>query len=113
MEIDLIKNLALPTVLIAPAEMSSINNTIMSIQQAQNNNIDLRGVVLSTDTGLVQEESVTIRMIKEYTDIKVAGLFNKMKDAVEINPNDIIANIITDVDIQQLFKIPIAKLQQY
>ena len=113
MEVDLIKNLALPVVLVAPAEMSSINNTIMSIQQAQNNDIDLRGIVLSTDIGLVQEESVTIRMINEYTGIKVAGLFNKMKDAIEINPNDVIANIITDVDIQELFKIPIAKLQQY
>lgn len=111
MEADMIKNLSLPTVLVAPAEMSAINNTIMSIQQAQNSGVELRGVVLSTYEGLVQEEAVTIKMIKEYTDVKVSGLFNKLKDAFEVNPNDVIANIITDVDIQDLFKIPIAKLQ--
>ncbi len=111
LEADLVKNLSLPIVLVAPAETAALSNTLMAIQQAQNNGVNLRGVVLSTSEGLVGEESVTIKLIKEYTDAKICGIFNKLKDAFEVNPNDIIANIITDVDIQQLFQVPIAKLR--
>ncbi len=111
LEADLVKNLSLPVVLAAPAETSSINNTIMAIQQAQNSGVELRGVVLSSSVGLVAEESATIKLIQEYTGANVKGIFNKLKDEFEVNPNDIIANIITDVDIQELFKVPIAKLK--
>ena len=111
LEADLVRNLSLPVVLVAPAESESINNTIMAINQAQNSNIELRGVVLSTSVGLVNQESLTIKLIQEYTGARVCGIFNKLKDEFEVNPNDIIANIITDVDIQGLFRVPIAKLQ--
>lgn len=111
LEADLVKNLSLPVVLVAPAEVGAINNTIMAIQQAQNSGVELRGIVLSTSVGLVGEESATIKLIQEYTGAKVKGIFNKLKDEFEVNPNDIIANIITDVDIQDLFKVPIAKLK--
>lgn len=110
LEADLVKNLSLPVVLVAPAESVSINNTIMAIQQAQNSGVALRGVVLSTSAGLVDEESTTIRLIQEYTGARVCGIFNKLKDEFEVNPNDVIANIITDVDVQKLFQVPIAKL---
>ena len=111
LEADLVKNLSLPVVLVAPAESSSINNTIMALQQAQNSGVSLRGVVLSTSAGLVDEESVTIRLIQEYTGVRVCGIFNKLKDEFEVNPNDVIANIITDVDVQYLFNVEIAKLK--
>lgn len=111
LEADLVRNLSLPVVLVAPAESESINNTIMAINQAQNSNIELRGVVLSTSVGLVNQESLTIKLIQEYTGARVCGIFNKLKDEFEVNPNDVIANIITDVDIQGLFRVPIAKLQ--
>ncbi len=111
LEADLVKNLSLPVVLVAPAQVSSINNTIMAVQQAQNSGVELRGIVLSTSEGLVGEESATIKLIQEYTGARVKGIFNKLKDEFEVNPNDIIANIITDVDIQELFKVPIAKLR--
>lgn len=111
LEADLVKNLSLPVVLIAPAQTDSINNTIMAVQQAQNSGVILRGVVLSSSAGLVGEESATIRLLKEYTGVKVCGIFNKLKDELEINPNDIIANIITDVDVQQIFNVKIGKLQ--
>lgn len=110
LEADLVKNLSLPVVLVAPAESAYINNTIMAIQQAQNSGVVLRGVVLSTSAGLVDEESMTIRLIQEYTGARVCGIFNKLKDEFEVNPNDVIANIITDVDIQDIFRVPIAKL---
>lgn len=111
LESDLVKNLSLPVVLVAPANTESINNTIMALQQAQNCGVDLRGVVLSTSAGLVGEESATIKLIQEYTGVRVCGIFNKLKEEIEVNPNDIIANIITDVDIQYLFNVKIGKLQ--
>ena len=83
----------------------------MAIQQAQNSGVSLRGVVLSTSAGLVDEESVTIKLIQEYTGVRVCGIFNKLKDEFEVNPNDVIANIITDVDVQYLFNVEIAKLK--
>lgn len=110
LEADLVKKLDLPVVLVAPAQTSSINNTIMAIQGAQNGGVNLRGVVLSSGEGLVSEESITIKMVEEYTNVRVRGIFNKLKDALEFNPNDVIANIVTDVDVQALFQVPIAKL---
>ncbi len=111
LEADLVRNLSLPVVLVAPAESCAINNTIMSVQQAQNSGVNLRGIVLATSEGLVNEESLTIKLIQEYTGARVCGLFNKLKEACEVMPDDVIANILTDVDIQDLFRIEIAKLK--
>ncbi len=109
-EADLIKELKLPFVLVAPVEENSINNTIMAINQAQELNSDFRGVILSTSTGLTTEESATIRLVKEYSGVSILGIFNKLTEETEINPNDVIANIVTDVNIEDLFNIKIAKL---
>jgi len=110
-EADLVKRLCLPVVLVAPVESSSINNTIMSIQQAQNNNLNFRGTVLSSTMGMCEEESLTTKLIEEYTGTKVCGIFNKLKDDKEFEPDDIIANIVTDVDVQKIFDVGIEKLQ--
>lgn len=110
-EIDLIKRLSLPVVLVAPVESSSINNTIMSIQQAQNNNLNFRGTVLASSEGMCDEESLTVKLIEEYTGTKICGVFNKLKDDKEFEPDDIIANMITDVDIQKIFNVGIEKLR--
>ena len=110
-ETDLIKRLGLPVLLVAPSESASINNTIMSIQQAQTSGLNFRGTVLSTTDGMCDEESLTARLIEEYTGTKICGIFNKLKDDKEFEPNDIIANIITDVDIQKIFDVGIEKLR--
>lgn len=110
-ETDLIKRMGLPVLLAAPVESAYINNTIMSIQQAQNSGLNFRGTVLSTTTGMCDEEALTARLIEEYTGTKICGMFNKLKDDREFEPNDIIANIITDVDIQKIFNVSIEKLQ--
>ena len=109
-ETDLIKRMGLPLLLVAPVESACINNTIMSIQQAQNSSLNFRGTVLSTTEGMCDEESLTSRLIEEYTGTKICGIFNKLKDDMEFEPDDIIANIITDVDIQKIFDIKIEKL---
>lgn len=109
-EADLVREMSIPLVLVAPVETDALNNTIMAINEAQRLGTDFRGVVLSTSVGLTSEESETIRLVKEYTGVKICGIFNKFSDETEINPNDVIANIVTDVNIEELFNIKISKL---
>ena len=49
------------------------------------------------------------RLIEEYTDIKILGVLPSFDR--NINPNDLITEILNGVDIEAVFQVQIAKLQ--
>ena len=111
LEEDLIKMLDIPLLLVVSAKSSTINNIILTLNHAKEKEIPMRGVILSNYPENCENIDIKLmpRLIEEYTDTKVLGIlpsFNK-----NLNPNDLITEILNGVDVEAVFNVPIAKLQ--
>lgn len=103
LEEDLIKTLEIPVLFTVNAESKTINNVILSVNRAE----DIRGVIIhnSNDSNIKNLP----RLIEEYTNAKVLGILPEFSKS--INPNDLINETLNGVDIEAVFDINIAKLQ--
>lgn len=112
-EESLIKALNLPLLLVVSPAISSINNVIMMINYAKAKDIVLRGVILNDCPELTYDMDIKAfpRLIEEYTDTKILGIVPHIEDLKTINPNDLITNILTGIDIESVFDVKIAKLE--
>lgn len=112
LEEDMIKTLDLPLLLVVSPAVSSINNIIMSINHAKSIGINLRGVIINDYPENTEDLNIKFmpRLIEEYSDAKILGVLGNLGDWKTINPNDLITNILTGVDIEAVFQIQIAKL---
>ena len=52
----------------------------------------------------------TSKLIEKYTDAKILGVMPHFENLKNINPNDLITNVLTGIDIESVFDIKIAKL---
>lgn len=112
-EENLVKALNLPLLLVVSPAISSINNVIMTINYAKAKEIELRGVILNDCPELTYDMDIKAfpRLIEEYTDANILGIVPHIDDLKTINPNDLITNILTGIDIESVFDVKIAKLE--
>ncbi len=113
LEEDLIKCLDLPLLLVVSPKASSTNNIILSINHAFSKGINLRGVIINDYPEETDDMNIKLlpRLIEEYSDAKIMGILPYLGSWLEVNPNDLIENILTGVDLEGIFEIRIAKLQ--
>lgn len=112
LEEDLVKTLNLPLLLIASPLQSSINDILITLNHAKENNIQVRGVILNNcpfNTGDVNVKSMP-RMIEEYSDTRVLGIIPHIENIRNFKPHDLISYVLTGVDIETVFDVRIAKL---
>ena len=112
LEEDMIKILDLPLLLVVSASNSDINNILLTINHAKEKCIHIRGITLTNYPEQTQNSDIKLlpRLIEEYTDVKILGIlphFNKS----DLNPNDLISEILSGVDLEAVVNIRIAKLQ--
>ncbi len=112
LEEDLIKILDLPLLLIVSASSTDINNILLTVNHAKEKGIILRGIILTNFPEHTESSDIKLlpRLIEEYTDVKILGIlphFNKN----DLNPNDLISEILSGVDLEAALNIRIAKLQ--
>ena len=110
LEEDLIKMLDIPLLMVVSAKSASINNIILSINHALEIGIKFRGVILSNYPDVTDDVNIKLlpRLIEEYTNVKILGILPSFEK--NVNPNDLITEILNGVDIEAVFGIPIAKL---
>ena len=53
----------------------------------------------------------TPKLIEKYTDTKILGVMPHIENLKKINPNDLISNVLTGIDIESVFDVKIAKLE--
>lgn len=111
LEEDMIKMLDLPLLLVVSAKAANINNIILTINHAAETGIKMRGIILSNFPFKCDDINIKLipKLIEEYTNTKVLGrlpIFNK-----NLNPNDLITEVLNGVDVEEAFDIQIAKLQ--
>ena len=111
-EKDLIKELNLPVVLVVKPTTSAATSALMTINHAQADGINIRGVIINDydEENCPVEVKTMPSLIQNYTDTCILGTFNHMENIQCVNPNDLIANILSGIDIEKTFNVKIAKL---
>lgn len=109
--IDLINKLQVPILFIVSPSENAINNILLSVYAAQENGAIVNGVVINNIDDKKDNKSLTalIRIIEEYTDVKVLGMLPNMGNKVE--PEDLITGILNGIDIESVFNVKISKLE--
>lgn len=111
LEENLIQSLDLPVLLAVSAVKTTINTILVAINHAKEIGIKFRGVIINDYPDNTEDMNIKLlpRLIEEYTDIKILGVLPAFDR--NINPNDLITEILNGVDIEAVFQIQIAKLQ--
>lgn len=111
---DLIKELNIPTVIVARPNLGTINHTLLTIEAALNRNIEIAGIIISnypTNTKDIAMRTAA-HFIKEFSDVKILGTLPRIESLRKgmINPEQLIDAVINNIDVQSLFKLNIPKL---
>ena len=111
-EKDLMKELNLPVVFVVKPTVSAATSTLMTINHAQTEGINIRGVIINDydEKNCPTEVRTMPALIQTYTDTCVLGKFNHIDNIQYVNPNDLIANILYGIDVEKTFDVKIAKL---
>lgn len=111
-EKDFIKELNLPVLLVVKPTVSAVTSTLMTINHAQIEGINVRGVIINDykEDSCPPEVRTMPKLIETYTDTCVLGYFHHIDNIQNANPNDLIANILSGIDIEKAFNVKIAKL---
>lgn len=109
---DMIKSLDMPAVIIVKPEIGMINQTLLTINHAEEKGIKVRGVIINnfSDNANNTEVKSALRLIEEYSDAKILGLVKSFKNVQRVSPSELINNILNGIDIESVFGISIAKL---
>lgn len=108
--VDLIKKLQIPLLFVISPSEDSINNTLMSINIAQEKGVEIRGVVINNITDDCSKMFLTAatRLIEEYTNTSILGLLPNI--GKQIIPEELITAILNGIDIESVFNVKIEKL---
>ena len=109
-EEDVIKMINAPLLFIASANNPDISNIILSAKRAKELSIDIRGVIITDYPKNVEKPNVKLmpKLIEEYADVKILGMLPVIKK--DINPEDLIAEILNNINIENVFNLKISKL---
>lgn len=107
LELNLAKGLNLPVLFVINKE--SLNNVVANINVAALCGIKIRGVVINDCAARVNR--TLPRLIESYTATKVIGCVSYSDNLKNVNPNDLISDILEGIDIESVFDVKIAKLE--
>ena len=110
---DVIKTLELPVLIVIKPDSSTVNQTLLTINHALSKGIKVRGVIINNfpeNTTDIDIKSIP-RLIEEYSDAKILGVIKNFRNVKNINPSELITNILNGIDIESVFDVKIAKLE--
>jgi dethiobiotin synthetase len=108
---DLIKTLKLPIIIVTKPDLDCINSTLLSINKAFENKINVRGIIVNDYPATANNAMKSVpRLIEEYSDAKVIGILKHFRNIKDITPNILISQILNGVDVESVFDAKIAKL---
>ena len=102
--------LRVPLLIVVTPEKEAVNNAILNINYAQQNDINIRGVVINDFPEYSSSDYFKNipRLIEEYTDAKILGIVEHIK--TPFSSNDLITSILNGTDIESIFDLKIEKL---
>lgn len=111
-EADIVNLLGLPLVLVVNPKISSLGEVISAINYVMNKQVRLLGIIVN-DIDINSEnleEKYFPQLVKEYTNVNILGLIPHYENIKELLPETVIADILNRVEIEKIFSLKIAKL---
>lgn len=111
-EMDVVKVLRIPMVLVVNPKVSSISDVVMGLRYIYSEKIDFRGVIINQHDENSQnlEEKYFPQILKEFCDVKILGILPDYGDIVSLAPEVLIADVLTKINVEEVFGLKIAKL---
>ena len=104
----------LPVVFVVNPSNDSVNNYFNEINTAKSAGLDIQGVIINKYP--VESEDAEIKsfptLIEEYCDVKVLGLIRSFKGN-SVQANTLITEILNGIDLEDVFRMKIPKLNGY
>ncbi len=112
-EIDVVKALRLPLVLVVNPKKTPIDNVIATLNYVQSEKVNLLGIIINqyNEESDVLEEKYFPQILKEYTNVKVLGMLPDYGKISLLSPETLISDILNRVEIESIFGLEIAKLR--
>lgn len=112
-EIDIVKALRIPLILVINPKRTPIDLVISGLNYIQNSRVDFAGIILNqyNDKSENLEEKYFPQIIKEYTDAKILGMLPDYEKISSITPETLMADVLTNINIESIFGLEIAKLK--
>lgn len=112
-EVDIIKTLNLPLILIVNPKKTSIDNVIMGLTLVQASRVKFLGIILTQydENSEDLEEKYFPQILKEYANINILGILPDYGNITNLTPDTLIADILNKVKIEEIFGLEIAKLR--
>jgi len=99
--VDMIKAMALESIIVTRASLGTLNHTVMTFKMCQENGIKIKGVIINNfdEKGTIAEKNAPTT-IHELTGINILGTIPFIKDFNDINM--MIKTVERNIDIQSL-----------
>ena len=111
-ELDLVKSLNLPLILVINPKVTPVERALIGINYIQNNHCRFLGVILNRfdEDSDVLEEKYYPQILKEFVSVKVLGTIPDYDKIQTFAPELLIADTLNHVNIEEIFGLKIAKL---
>ena len=106
----MIKALELPLLLVVSPKDSSVDSVLLTINHIKDLQIPFRGVILNKCPDNIDDADMKLmpKLIEEYTDANILGVLPYFEK--DLNPNDLINEVLNGIDIEGVFNVSIPKL---
>lgn len=111
-EIDIVKTLRLPLVLVVNPFKNKIDSVIAGLNYINSNKVNFLGIIINQydEDSEILEVKYFPQIIKEYSNVKILGILPKYDEKTRLAPEVLIADVINKVNIEAIFGLKIAKL---
>lgn len=111
-EIDIVKMLKLPLVMVVNPKKTSIDKVISGLRYIQSECVEFLGVIINCfdENSENLEEKYFAQILEEFTNVKVLGKLPDYGCISNLAPETLIADVLNNIDIEKVFGLKIAKL---
>lgn len=111
---DLVKLLDLPLVIIARPDLGTVNHTLLTIEAAKKQGINVLGVIISNYPKDTDDISIKAApgLISELSGVKILGILPHIECSEQDNsfPDHLIEEVLHNISLQEIFNVSIPKL---
>ncbi len=111
-EIDIVKSLKIPLVLVVNPSKTTIDSVISGLNYVENAKVKFSGIIINQydENSANLEQKYFPQIIKEYSNAEILGILPSYEDTKNLAPEILIADILNRIDIEKIFGLKIAKL---
>jgi dethiobiotin synthetase len=110
---DIIKLLSIPLLIVARADLGTINHTLLTIKTAQGLGLEVKGVIINRFP--MKTKNPAIKTAPEYisklSGVEILGILPEIQSKNDyLNPEILVSEVVKNIDIEKIFDIKIPKL---